>query len=501
MNKNLHRVLLITALVTGNIVAGDAVSQTSLTVRPQFQLGDPLWCSLFHNDRMMSYECGIHGALEIVPFGGQTTQDWRIGKYFMPFNKCTLLAAETGAIDTLNRDIDPLHFNIETINDAFESIFTITPKQSVAAVGFDYKQALSTRESGCVKWWLEILTSVVHVRNTICLVENVIDTGGGAKPGAIGLDGAPVVGNMTEAFMQSNWNYGKIISGKPLTKTRLSDIELIIGWNACHTEMCHYNGYAGVIIPTGNKPQGRYVFEPIVGNNRHIGITYGSNMGFEFWRCGEHLLRSEIDINGRYLFRNKQIRSFDLYDKSWSRYMETYSSIAQAEAAAASGDESSGTSGINVFTQCVKVSPRFSAVVNWGMLYSYCNFEAEFGWNFFGRQAEQVCLNFNTDAALKDSGGLGQTTIARTIGHQFDCDANPEITIPVANYKPLTTSDVNIDSAATPATISNIIYATLGYNWDCRRPILLAIGGSYEFSHVNTALQRWTAWGKFAFSF
>ncbi|MFA6066406.1 MAG: hypothetical protein WC707_04480 [Candidatus Babeliaceae bacterium] len=501
MKKTIHRLMLIAATVSGSMRADDAVSQTFLSIRPQFQFGSPEKESIFRNDRMSQKECGIWGALDIVPFGGQSTNANRITKYFFPFNKATLLVAENGSSAAANRDVDPQHFNIETLDNTFQSTITMCPQQSVAAVGFDWKQSLSSREDGCIKWWLEVVTSVVHVQNKLNFKENVIDNGGGALANTLGLDNAQVVGNMTQAFNQSTWKYGKI-GCKPLKKTGLADIEIALGWNACHTEMCHYNGYAGVVIPTGNKPKAHYVFEPIVGNNKHVGIMYGSNMGFKFWECGDHTITGEIDINGRYLFRNKQRRSFDLFDKSWSRYMETYASLAEAQAAATEQSTRSGTSGINLFTDCVKVSPRFSAVVNSAFIYKYHGFELEVGYNFYGRQAEKVSLCFDEDSALKDAAGLGNTTIARTIGHEFSCAACPDVTIPLAGYTPITTAQINIDSAATPAAISNIIYATGAYNWDCWCfPTFVGLGGSYEFSHVNTAIQRWTVWGKLGMSF
>lgn len=500
--KQLHyRIILIATLASGVLRAGDAVSHTMLTVRPEFQLASPEQVSLFRNDRMVMREDGINAAFQIVPFGGQSTNANRITNYFFPFNKTTLLVAENDSPAAASRDIDPMHFNLETVDGTFQSTITMCPQQTVAGVGLDWKQALCTRDNGCVKWWFEILTSYQHVENKLHFKENVINNGGGALPDTIGLDNAQVVGSMTAAFMQPTWKYGKIVNC-PLKKDRLSDIEIIIGWNGCHTEMCHYNGYAGVVIPTGNRPKAHYVFEPMVGNNRHVGVTYGTNMGFELWQCGDHRIYNEIDINGRYLFRNHQTRSYDLYDKSWSRYMETYATLADAEAASADANIRSGTSGINIFTGCVKVSPRFSAVVNTAFLYEYHNFQLEVGYNFYGRQAEKVSLCYDGDAALKDAGGLGFTTIARTIRDEFECVACPDVSIPVANYAPITTSDINIDSAATPAAISNIIYATMGYNWDmwCI-PSFVAVGGSYEFSHVNTAIQRWTVWGKWGLSF
>jgi hypothetical protein len=65
----------------------------------------------------------------------------------------------------------------------------------------------------------------------------------------------------------------------------------------------------------------------------------------------------------------------------------------------------------------------------------------------------------------------------------------------------ITEADLDLSSAANPATLSNIIYGTLGWSWDWCLPTFVAVGGSYEFTSINTAVSRWNVWGKFGISF
>ena len=84
------------------------------------------------------------------------------------------------------------------------------------------------------------------------------------------------INNVTEAFAQSSkgipnskiWQYGMIDGSRSIT--RLADIEAKLGFQLINEENYNTSSYLGLIIPTGNKVTAKYVFEPIVGNNRHL---------------------------------------------------------------------------------------------------------------------------------------------------------------------------------------------------------------------------------------
>ena len=255
-----------------------------------------------------------------------------------------------------------------------------------------------------------------------------------------------------------------------------------------------------MLIPTGNKPDPRLLFPAVVGNNKHFGLMFGSNIGFIVLEHGNHVLRTELDTNGRYLFNNEQTRTFDLIDKSWSRYMEMYASPGAAQTAATTGNPNSGSFGANLMTFRVKVDPRFLATFNTAIVYSYCDFLIEAGYNFFARQGEKVSIcdcELDIEASLKAVSGLGQTTVARTIKDNF---AGSDIA--VADYKPITCADIDFESAAHPPVINQTFYGTAGYRWsEIRVPTEVALGASYDFSKSNAGVNRWMLWFKTAISF
>ena len=66
----------------------------------------------------------------------------------------------------------------------------------------------------------------------------------------------------------------------------------------------------------------------------------------------------------------------------------------------------------------------------------------------------------------------------------------------------LTRENLDLCSGANPAAMTNMIYGTIGWNFDWCAPMFVGVGGSYEFTPVkNTALNRWTVWGKWGVSF
>lgn len=516
MNKY-NKVALALGFTISLVQANDTTSHTFFFVRPPFQSAMPEKVALFRDDIMHEREEGWGGGVQAVVFGGRSVKGGELGRYFLPFGKTCLNVVEfknsTATPDSNldpSRDVEARNFNIETVNadqdndlnNAFRSTICFCPRQEVVGVGLTWKQAITRDDDGWPCWWFEVNMPIYRVRNTMNLTEVVTQDGGGAVA-ANGLDDAPRVANMIQAFAQQSWQYGRILGDTNLKHTGVSDLELKLGWVNVHNrgdeKHCHWDSYVGLVFPTGNRPQGKFVFEPIVGSNKHFGIMYGSNYGFDFWECGNHKIEAEFNINGRYLFRNSQTRSFQLKDKSWSQYIAMYANKEDALIAFNTGNARSGTSGINILTKCVHVSPRFSLDYNSALVWSYCNWLGEVGYNFYGRHGERVELKkeWEPGPQVQDITGLGNTNIARNIRNNF-----PASFIPVTEYTPIVQSDLNLDSAAHPAVISNIIYASLGYNWNTRcYPTFTALGGSYEFTHGNAALQRWLVWGKIGIAY
>ncbi len=491
--------------------ADDFAGHSFFTVRPQFRLVSPEKEALFRNDRMQLKDGGIEGTCQVVVYGGQSNNGCAINQYFLPSNKTSLNVQEYKTPfftqdGQPSKDLEARNFNIVTssVTETFRSNIAFNPQQTSFGIGYSWIQNIWHDCDGVPRVWGEISFPVQYIKNEMNLRENVLNDGGGAD-GNVGLDGAQHVGNMTEAFAQSNWLYGKVNNCADLSVWGVSDVEITFGYNALFSETCDFNAYVGFVAPTGTKidqKNAAYIWRPVIGNNHHWGVLFGAHACFYLYECGLHNLRLEFDAEGQYLFKNTQWRSFDLVQQGqWSRYLEVYQNVAAATAAA--GDPSplnldAGTSGINVFTTCAQVSPKFTANTNTGFIYNYRGLQFEGGFNFYVRQAEEISkCSWNTDVAVKDVDGTGLTNIARTIKNNF---IGSDISL--ASYNPLSLADLDLNSAAHPTMLSHTVYAAAGWSWDdiCI-PTFVGFGGTYEFTTVNTALDRWLLFGKIGISF
>lgn len=453
---------------------------------------------------------------QVVPFGGKTINSKQLAWYFGPSCKRELnVKSQVNADNPALTDILAQQLGIYTTNGDFESKFCLSPEQKFAGVGFNYRTHFLCKDENR-GFFLDVTLPVYSVENKMNLSEEVINNGGGVL-----VAGGPA--NVTEAFKQSSWNFGRIDDCCKMRKTGVSmlDIQLGYGWGK---EQAHMHSYLGVIIPTGNKVSSRQVFEPIIGWNHHTAIHFGSSFGIKLWEneCGDRSIWYELAIDSRYFFENEQCRTFDLKGKPWSRYMTVYANQAQAQQAAdlCGGVTTDaglvlGTPGVNIFTQPVKVLPRFQRTYNTAFVVDLGDLTLEGGYNFFSRDQECVKLAcpweqlvgittqrqadgtyIATDGpALKAVlDGCGVTNGAQTIGNNLPGENNL-----LANYRQsiITADQIDFSSAEAPCLLTHWIYGAIGYTIDCWGVrTLIGLGAGYEFSSDNAGVDRIGGWAK-----
>lgn len=478
--------------------------------RPLFQSASPERTVLFR-DRSLARDCGIGGAFQIVPLGGRSTKRTKLGQWFSFNNLPVLTVAEDQAPGSLVdgnsnpnfRDVNAIHFNIQTEQKNFKSVFGFQPVHSFAGVGLEYRQYLHPR-AGCEKkWWFELATAVVWIQNDMNITESIVSPGAPINENVNknikeAFKGQKGFFNITTTSVSgSKWQFGKIAGAK--SDVNLTDIQLKLGYDFLCEDNYFARGYLGGVIPASNKSNGEFLFEPITGNNFHGGIMWGGSCGYDYWSQGNHCLSIIAETNWRYLFKNTQTRTISVKKKPWSQYMLVFRNFAEAQSNIA-------TEGINIFTQKVNVRPRFNADFNFGFLYSQCILQIEGGYNLWLRQGEKVTLKneFNEEPAFVNvsNGVTNASTINRaiTISENF---GGSSITVNEQQYNlnRIMLGNLNLKVAAHPATIQHTIYSSIGGRWDDRCfPIFAGIGASYSFSALNTAINKWMIWGKFGLS-
>jgi len=486
-------------------VNDDFTSKTIFRDNPQFSNGRPEFLSLYRFDRALLKKEGIWGSFQAVAFGGKSGSSAELARWFFPFRKTCLVVGEAPSVNdetggSINggsdafknntQDILANNFFINTVNHDFQSNICICPEQEYAGGGFNYHQVFTDDEEK--GYWFDITVPVVQVKQRMNMSETIINQG-------VTLDGSPR--SMTEAFMSSNLKFGKICPGE-LKQTAVSDVEMRIGRDGARGDHCHYTGFIGIVIPTSNKPTAKFLFEPIVGRAGHFGIEWGSNAGYEMWRNEDFSVIANCDINNTWLFAADELRSFDLVDKQWSRYIRVFTDSTATVS----------TSGVNIFTKCMEIRPKGTWQVNSSFLLKYGKFEAEAGFNLYVRQSEAGKLT----QPWTSNAGIAGTTAGHTMSlanmrmwdnglitddvDQSQLFADPSNNVDFV-FRTIKASDLNLQSALHPACVAQTIYATVGYNNEAATcPGFAGFGASYQFSHNNAAMNRWTVWGKIGVS-
>jgi hypothetical protein len=348
--------------------------------------------------------------------------------------------------------------------------------------------------------YLKINTTVVHVENNMNL--DVDTTQGGDENG--GIDAATLQGWL-EGFFDGTWDWTSeahpentdlqakldhgLMSGKH-SKTGFADVDVILGYKFIEKAKYHAGINFGFTIPTGNNPRGVELFEPVYGNHKHWGVGGGLDAHMNLWTKDEQDLKLNFVVNYRYLLKGSEHRPLGLKNYA-SPYvlLGKYSTDGGIELVPA----------VNVLTRLgVEVTPRsqFDGIL--ALAYNNGGFSLDLGYNLYARSAEKVALRGEIE---EDTWGVA----ARDFDTAGAFDGNPaDFDAATANPQWITDDaiDTGSGSAATPSQLTNGIYGGFGYHfkhWEY--PLLLGLGGKYDWASKNSEFDSWSVWAKVAISF
>lgn len=449
-------------------------------------------------------ECPPWISLQIAaPYYFKSTKSNRLARYFMPgCNECAVVGQNNTS------DISSLWLGIIASPETpFESTICIEPKRKVIGGAFRLFFDFGAYDSCYCNWWASIFIPVQQVTHDLNITEVISpDSGAPIVP--------PSFPNVISALNNPEWLYGKF-SPNRLKKTGVDDISMRLGYNFVHNEEDILGLYGVLFVPTGKGTKSQYVFEPLVGS-KHVGIGAGLIADYTFYECGSTSIDFLLDARYARFFKNHEIRSIDLYNGDWSRYLL----VAQPS------DPTNMLPGINFFTQKVNVNPRNLFEVWMAFSFNYCNFHFEAGYDFWYRSKEKISL------ADKDL-GVGIYDIAydplttcqvsescakicqsvRTLpgapvsDEEFvtvkNSNALNDIVVVENNCANIPCSYLNLNSAANPRALSSTIYGAISYDCClcCEYPVMIGVGGQYEFAHRRSALSQYGVWLKTAISF
>lgn len=531
--KQLFRTGLALTLLAPSLLFGvtndghEIIGRSFLTIRPLLQPASPELISLWRDKQAHAKDDGIDGNLQIIVFGGQTNNSDELAAYFSPTGNCKLRASDEdnrGVVGPFQLYAPFFSVSGTAGSDPgaqaafFSSDISFAPKHSEVGVGFAYRQSFWHSDDESWGLFLKAVMPITHVKNEMGLVEKNIQNNDNAPVELAGESPRIFYASMAEAFVQPAWRYGKIATdcGKcsdELSETGVADIQLYFGYEWLQHHPYHVEGYIGMLIPTGTKVTSEFLFEPIVGRGKHFGLMWGSAFGCDLWdHCTEDRhLRFELAFNSLYLFSKEQLRSFDLKNRPWSRYIDVYENVAQATTVAglpSPADVLTATPGINIFTRSAEVTPGLEFTITPSFVFEWCDFVAEAGYSYYARGADHIdlCSFPSGTIALRSVNGNGLTMPFQRIDAIVeDASIAPATPVSLADYSKsvININDIDVNSAATPSYYTSTIYAALGYSHThgCY-PIMAGLGGSYEFTnHTNAGLDRWTLWLKGSIAF
>lgn len=202
------------------------------------------------------------------------------------------------------------------------------------------------------------------------------------------------------ADMRYPWTYGKF-SFCPRGITRIADLTCLLGINFFESLWSHFGFYTKVVAPTGNKPKGKYIFEPIAGNRGHWELGGGLSAHATLWSNpfdSYSRLSLYFDGNITHMFESNEMRSFDFTQNGLlSRYLLLkklqYGTITTAEETNYTLQyDNELINGINFATRNALVSIDVKGDASLMLSYSSNGFGWDLGYNIYGRTEEKVCI-------------------------------------------------------------------------------------------------------------
>jgi len=528
-------------LIFGMLIApfgNEYATRTFFSIPVPFHPTSPERQTMTH-DQMREYTQEKIRKFSITLLGGQSTNPCKLAQYFLPFNKTSLVAGSFGSNAVKSHEVDVIshYFNVLTgsrrsdvlpveSDDIFDIINTWTfqsklqfrPIHKYFGIGLVYHHHLSSDfDKG---WWFELAMPIMCIKNDMCMCESIETCGGpnGNDPERADSFFSSSANQyahqcMTTALRSGKLHYGKVDAREYRRKKwGVADLELRLGYTYFEEPAYHLSSYAGVLLPTGNRPSSEFMFEKIIGYNGHTGFFFGTRGGIKVWEHDENFLAFEFDTGATLFVDNIQVRSFDLYGKPWGRYIWVYPN---------DNVNSTLAPGINYFTKSVHVDHGSIRNINLAWVYTMSNFQGELGYHFYSRDKERVRLakNWQEECALAalwysndNFIGSGEARVSKSnaeinnyteVGNdliEFKAVAHTDISNDA--YLPVKSCQLDLESAEHPSVVVHTVYASLGYGWyDIVFPTIVNLAGGYEFGDGPAVIDRWKLWFKVGVAF
>ncbi|MGB8467485.1 MAG: hypothetical protein WCE21_00620, partial [Candidatus Babeliales bacterium] len=458
----------------------------------------------------------MNGSLYTMLKGSQTFNKKQVGDFFWGINEDDVNGniLTFGPSEPDNNDVKIFSRNL-FLNDDYRGTIKAEPSASDFTLAIhlylgldEWVPGLHFRIDIPINYtvWSMSLTETVDFIGTSIAANKLGNTTAAAAPNASAIQAlnGQLLDTTDFPALQEKMNYARV-NGKQ-KMTHVADITFLLGYDFLCNECGHFGINFQVVAPTGNVPEGRYVFEPIVGNGHHVAVGGGFSGRWELWNNGcDQSFSAWIEGAAYHLFNTKQKRTFDLKANGpLSRYLLLKKFDANGEYA------NEIVFGPNVLTRELKTN---NDVQGEGILifdYQHGGFTFDVGYTIWGRSKDNITI---TDPIVGNTYGVQGNTSTQ----EFDPSTNTTQSLSTVNgtFAPgdangdggdlvfITTDDLDINSASHPGAFAHKLLAHFAYTWEnCDYLPFLGLGGDIEFSgRGNRAFDRWAVWVKGGFTF
>ncbi|MBM3886741.1 hypothetical protein FJ364_02315 [Candidatus Dependentiae bacterium] len=537
MKNTMKRVLALSLVVLQGMAFADTNNRLFYTARPHLS-NMPLKLGTFYSAANQDNP-GFGGAFQAAAFYEQSTDQNKAGKFFSFTNKNSFKiqgAAAAAGLNAAAADADALPGNF-ALDRGYNGNITLRPQRTSYGLHLNYQQDLHNIIENL---YMVAAAPVVTVEHTLGVKEEIT-----ANPGYT-FAHVMAGGRLTSDF-SAPVEYGKIVNKQRVTG--LADVDLGLGYRIFNNDRVRVQGEIHGVIPTGQNPSGRHMFEALVGNNGHWGLGANLSGRVNVWQNQENEdNRFSLWVNAdvKYLFENNQVRTLGLKDKPGAQFAR----MRQQNPATPANVLANSVPGLNAMTRAVKVNPGVQAEgMLWGD-YTMNAWKFGLGYNIFGRQAESVKLKGAladggtygltaqlvevTNAPATEANYLNQTNATNAVGNLTLAAAgnairqNDHFIFPtqisagpaayaanqpmgaVASISDIKTNaanngtfiaDADLDMLVQKAAISHKVAGQVSYALNTDNPSYLGLGGGYEFAGSNDLLSNWQVWAKFGITF
>ncbi len=479
------------------IVAKDKTDRTFFMPRSQnvnLPMEMVLWHKATARDKKMAADCHY----QTTAFYQHSTNGDDLAEYFFFEEKEILRIGKTE-----DDDIHPEHFNLPT---DFESDITIDPEAEVWGVRFDSFKELGWLLKGL---YVNCSTTILHAHHSMELRETVRTEGTEHRGPNTMIEAMRGVLPTTE--WRGPMEYARIDRDhKQNGDSGAADIDCRIGYRFVDGERYKFGINFAITTPTSNESRARYVFEPMIGYGGHFAIGGGFDGDFKVWmdEAKERSFKILVYGNYRYLFQRCEMRTLELKDKNWGRYI----SMLEQDPNNITNTLANKIFGANVLTRKVKVEPGSQIDFMIDLSLKISSWVFDIGYNLWWREEDDLKLKEAFDA----DGVFGLIASGVSVVDNGDgCFCVPGNQSASNTISSLTTiktfgnndgiflkeEDLDLERSGQEDALTHKIFGNVGYQLKGDHPVLIGAGASYEFAGNNEAFDQWGVWIKLAASF